>query len=569
MTLLDPEASLGTPGSVRGTAVVPVRRAVAAAPPVAPPIDDAAGVAGAGVEEEAGFGAGPGGGAGLVLPAMLGAAPDGDALVGRIARSGLWTIAASTSSGLAALATSIIVARALGPASLGRYSYLVWIATAAPLLLGVGIPVALTRRVSEKADTPERWQVRGLFRLAWGSHLLLLPALALATLAVLALGRAETGLTLATAAAIGATLVLSDLEALAAGLCRFRMLGVFTIVGALSLVAETAAAAALGLSWRGFVTLNALNMTVALLALGTITARQVRRLPRPRPLPVAERSRFWRFARILAVSAILEAVVWGRPEVFFLQHYRSSADLGLYITALRISSVTLTLPVVAARALMPEFSRLRALGDERALEEVFPRVCALLACLTAPLAFGGAAVAGPVLVLVYGHAFHAAGAATAVLMAGGLINALAGPATAAVLVGPRPRLVTEVGAGAVVVMLALDFLLIPRFGPVGAAAANVVVQSACVLVGLAYAWRRMGLRPPVGQLLRVLGVAGLCALVAAATLHAAAGAGGRLLPVLVAVAAGAAAYVVGLAGTGTLTWSDLHRLRSRPPGVAP
>jgi O-antigen/teichoic acid export membrane protein len=269
---------------------------------------------------------------------------------------------------------------------------------------------------------------------------------------------------------------------------------------------------------------------------------------------------------MLGLALTLNAVLWGRPEVFFLERYHPSADVGFYSTALRLASLAGMLPLVAARGLMPEFSRLR--GEQRAdlLAEVYPKVCKLLFVLAAPLALGGAAIASPLIGSVFGERFAPAGGVTAILLAGSLVNALAGPATAVVLTGPRPRLVVEVGLLTAALNLVLDVLVIPHHGIAGAAWVNVGIQAASVAAGIVYAWARLGLRYPVGAAGWIACLAGVSAVVAWAISRLLTGS----LGVLVAVVAAAVTYLCLILATHTVSISDLRALRvSSSPEHAP
>jgi O-antigen/teichoic acid export membrane protein len=286
------------------------------------------------------------------------------------------------------------------------------------------------------------------------------------------------------------------------------------------------------------------------LARAEIFARDVTRLGR------RDRQAFVRFSGIMCFAVLIDAVIWGRPELIFLARYRPQADLGLYSAALRLASIATIVPIVASRALLPEFARLRGADDHDGLAHVYPRVCRLLAVIAAPLALGGAAVAAPLVGIMYGHRYDGAATTAALLLAGSLVNALTGPASAAVLTGPRPRLVAELGSIAAVVNIVADFVLIPRYGIVGAAGINVVIQAASVATGITYSWWKLGLRYPVRPVVRIIAIAGIAALGAGFVARAEPGWPGLIIGTLVAVAL----YAGLLAGTKTVTGDELSGL---------
>lgn len=488
-----------------------------------------------------------------------GSLASGDASMSRIARSGLWSILAHIVAAGSILIVSIIIGRTLGPADLGHYTFHVWMLRVVPTVLALGVPTALTKFVSEKEGAGAIGEAATLFTLVRRFHVIALAAPA----AVIAVAVATGDLSLVVGATllsgICVALLTLDHEALLAGLRRFRDLSLVAAGMGVVQVVAASIGAVLGLGWTGFLALFVLGGLLGLMAMAAMGHRWLAAVP-PTEVSKEERRRFRRFAWAVALAVTAEAFLWGRPELIFLDRYRSSTDLGLYSTALRLSSLASMIPLVASRALLPEFSYQQAAGRHAELQRTFRDVCRLLMVATAPMALGGLAVAGGLVTALYGPSFAGAGTASGILLAGSLVNALAGPSAAVVFIGPRPRLVAEVGVGAVALNALLDVLFIPRFGPVGAATINVVVQTASVLIGMAYAWVRLDLRYPVGAALRALALAGLAAGVAMAVQGALPGATG----VAMAIVAAGAAYLALIFATGTLRMSELRRLVGKP-----
>lgn len=441
--------------------------------------------------------------------------PDVGATVGALARSAGWSAIAHVAVAASAFAVSVLLGRVLTPETFGRSSYYLWILRTLPVILALGVPSALGKFLAEKIGAGAGGEARGLARLAIRGH-----ATAAAVTTAFAAGAVALGLAsplfLVIVAGVGVAVLLIDFEAMLTGLLRFRLLGALAVVVAVLQVAGVALGAAAGLEWEGFVVLlvglATLNMAVLAVAAGRALPRELAVAP-----AAAERSRFLRFAGLAAFTIVLDSVLWGRPELLFLDRYGTDVDLGNYSVALRIASLGAVLPLVASRPLLPAFSQLRGAQASRHLAEVFPRVSAILALVGAPLALIGAVVAAPVIEVVYGGDYSGAATATQILFVGSLVGALTGPATAAMLTGPRPRFIAELGVAAVVANLALDVAVIPHFGVTGAAVVNVAVQAAWVTAGMAYA-DRIGLRYPADVLARAVGFAAMGAATTAALL---------------------------------------------------
>lgn len=484
-----------------------------------------------------------------------GSLASGDASMSRIARSGLWAVLAHIFAAGSILAVSVIIGRSLGPSELGQYTFYMWILRVVPTVIALGVPIALTRFVAQKEGSAALGEAATLFRWVRRGHSLLMVVPAFALAGVVALAELALGVAVILLLGITVGLFALDYEALLAGLRRFRDLSIVSAILGLFQVGAALAGLALGFGWQGFLMLYVAAAAVGLLIMGGVGHRWVRSVT-AEPLPSEDRKRFIRFSWAVALAVTTEAFLWGRPELIFLKLYRSDSDLGLYSTALRIASLASMIPLVAARTLLPEFSYQQAAGTPEHLQKTFRDVCRLLMVATAPMALGGLAVASGLVTTIYGPEFAAAGTAAGILLAGSLVNALAGPSAAAVFVGPRPRLVAEVGIAAVVLNALLDMLFIGRYGPEGAAAINVLVQSISVLIGMGYAWLRLDLRYPILDALRAVTLAGIAALVAYFVQRSVDGISG----VGLAVVAGGVTYGVLVVKTGTIRIDELRRL---------
>jgi O-antigen/teichoic acid export membrane protein len=486
-----------------------------------------------------------------------GGLPEED-MLRRVAGSGAWTVVGYVASAGSAFGISVLLARAFGPSAWGRYSYYLWILSVLPSVLALGVPNALAKTLAELLGRGEDDQARGLFRLAAWFHVLMLPIPMAVGLFLILAHRRGAWFTLVLIVGVSVGLLILDGEAVMTGLRRFKALGMFSVVLSSAELAAAGVAYAVGLTWQRFVVIMVALITVGLSALVALCWRSIRRMRPPR-IARSEAAGFARFAGLCAFTLLLDNLLWGRPELLFLDRYRTSADIGLYSSALRLASVAAVLPFVACKPLLPEFSRLRGEQDAGRLAGLYPRACRLLVLMAAPLACIGAALSPRAMEVVYGRAYRPASGAMVILMGSSLIYALTGPIVAAIMTGPRPRFIAEVGAVSVVANLLLDLALIPPLGIEGAALSNVAVQLCWVILTIGYVSRRLGFVYPAAALVRALGLAALAALVA--------GAVSRPVPGIVGLVLGGVAGVVVYAGlalvTGTVSADDLSALRTK------
>jgi O-antigen/teichoic acid export membrane protein len=161
------------------------------------------------------------------------------------------------------------------------------------------------------------------------------------------------------------------------------------------------------------------------------------------------------------------------------------ATLGVYAIASRYAELVRLLPVSVFWVFYPEYARSEhaaALARTRAL---IPRLGALSLVIAIPVGLS-AIVALP---WVFGSAFQAGVVPCQILLVGLVAEGVGGIVTPYLYGEGRPGMNSlAVGAG-VVVTIALDVLLIPRFGAVGAACASSVAYATVTAVLLAIFWR--------------------------------------------------------------------------------
>jgi O-antigen/teichoic acid export membrane protein len=158
-----------------------------------------------------------------------------------------------------------------------------------------------------------------------------------------------------------------------------------------------------------------------------------------------------------------------RLDVALLGAIAGPAALGVYTVASKVAELT-QLPGLAVNyVLYPAFARDRATAGDRAARLIVPALVAS-ALVAVPLAL----VVGPLLPRIFTHSFDGAIVPTYILLCG-LVAFGAGALIMAYLYGIGRPGVASIGQSAgLVVTLALDLLLIPRFGAIGAAIASTV-----------------------------------------------------------------------------------------------
>lgn len=483
----------------------------------------------------------------------------------RVARNASYSLAANVVAFAAGAASSVLLARLLGPAGFGTYALVLMAGGILGMLVTLGLPHAATKYVSEFEGRGER-QTAGRL-LAALARVELALALAGGTAAFLAapwLERAFGAPGFAGAFRIAAAgLPLAALAGLLlAGLQGFqdyRRTALISLAGTLFLFCSTVGLLLAGAGVAGAVgALAATGALTAALAWWALRRHGVR-LPREGSLSRGARVKLRRYVPAVSAVLLLDAVVWQRSEVFFLGLFRTPSEVAWYALAFGVAATVMRLlPRSLSFVLPPVASGLYGADDRAGLRALFGDGSRYLLVLAAPLIAGGALLAEPLLTTVYGEPYApAARALPLVLLAAGF--GAVGSVTAAIQTGvERQDLVLKVAVVATVANVALDLALIPRWGVVGAALANGAAQIGAVVAGIALTARLLETRFPLADCARIVAAAGAVAVAAYGIAHALGGGSG----LAVGIVAAAAAYPIALVLLGALRPDDLERLHA-------
>lgn len=215
--------------------------------------------------------------------------------------------------------------------------------------------------------------------------------------------------------------------------------------------------------------------------------------------------RYWRFTAPRAVSSSLaSAIEWG--DALFIAASAGPRTAGIYAASTRILVVGRTVQFAATQALLPQVSRLLAVGRRPDAQAVFRTAAAWSIALTWPWFVFVLVFAEPLLGLL-GPGFLAAAPAVRVLAVAWMVGTALGPVEAVLLMAGRSVWnLVDLGT-ALAVNVVLNLLLIPRLGMVGAAmawTASILVNN---LLPVVQVRRSTGMTPLGASALRLAGFA--------------------------------------------------------------
>lgn len=200
---------------------------------------------------------------------------------------------------------------------------------------------------------------------------------------------------------------------------------------------------------------------------------------------------------ILAIAAMTIAGLFtlavGRIEPIALAAFGSATDIGNYAIALRFA-LLVTFPAFAiSSGLGPALARLDAVGDRNAVGDRLQRSAqaGLAGVIAATIVVIGLTFW---IVPLFGADYSSARPAMLILLAGFVVQSLAGRASDALTMLGHLREAVLAGVISTGVYIGLSFLLVRDFGLVGAAAATAIAVTIHSALLATLAWRKIRIR---------------------------------------------------------------------------
>ncbi len=403
--------------------------------------------------------------------------------------NGIWVALSHTFTMLAGFASSILIVRSLAPESYGTYSYFVWLASILSALGSLWFPNALTKFISELRRQGRPGTVLKLIR--WtGAVLFLLNLMIVSTVVLLlAFNSGDSRIFLLIAGAIPLINVFIAIPTTTLlGFGRFRPLSVATLAGGLVHFALVILVFTQGWGVFGYLAaVLSMNLMLAI-ALSLLQIRGIRNIndtPKNGPEPIRRGTMQPLLAFALPAAlyhTAFNALLWQRPEVFFLERLSTLEQVGFYNLAFTLFNILVVLGWALTNSRYPVTSRSIGTGDWSTVRHRIDQGLLLGFAFAVPVSFVAFATLERAITTIYGAKMLSSVPITTVLMLGLIPSIAAGLMGVALYALRRSWLVVAFSTAVAVIKVGLIFLLIPRFGALGAAwSATLTVIAALLL----------------------------------------------------------------------------------------
>ncbi len=420
----------------------------------------------------------------------------------KVAKNALVLMLATTGQKTVAFLAFMIVARLVGPEITGSYFYAVSVTSIFVIISDLGItPVVIRAIAGGRADADR------LFGAAIRAKLALVP---IAILAALGYGvlRGNAPEVLATIAVACIAMGADAFHLILYGALRGRQnlkpeaFGMFVgqiFSGSVAVSAALlslgpiglAASLAVGSLWNaGWAFWNVRNKEIKFTKPGRIDLRELS----TQALPFA--------------IAGIAVKVYSYIDSLMLEAFKGVTAVGYYSVAYKLTYAMQFVPLTFTAALYPALSQAYAKKQKDELKQTFVSGMRLMAAAGFPIAAGLSALAPRLIPAIYGDAYMGSIAAMQVLPWVLLPIFIDFPVGALLNGSNRAHLKTTAMVGTMLVNAVLNFLLVPYYGPLGAAWAGVFSFWFLLAMGFMFTYKDAGgAKPFIWIIIRSLAVA--------------------------------------------------------------
>jgi O-antigen/teichoic acid export membrane protein len=228
-----------------------------------------------------------------------------------------------------------------------------------------------------------------------------------------------------------------------------------------------------GYGIAGLIVAHLMGSIFELLFSGLVVIRKI-----TKPLLVIDYPLWKRLLRRAAPFALMGvfASIYMNIDVVMLSKMRGDEITGWYNAAYRLITAVMFIPYAFMGSVAPVLNRF-FVSSKGSMELTYIKSFKYLLIIAFPLAVGTTLVADRIIAKIYGPEFIQAGVALKILIWGGALMFL-NPVTSSTLVSNgREKLVTALIGVGIAINVALNFLLIPPYGHVGASLATVATEA--------------------------------------------------------------------------------------------
>jgi len=374
-------------------------------------------------------------------------------------------------------ASSVIVARLLGPGGYGHYSFIIALVTLVALLWNIGLNTVVTREIAKNRSLTAKYVASASIL----KTVLLVPVVLIVLIYLMMAGRQSTIILSVLLFALS-RYYLDIAAVFNSALSAHRRMGVPSLLGSLRsviLLVGVIIVSMRGLNLVGIMSCYAIS-SATVVVIGIIYYRsQYASLPwiinRRELSDVLVKS-----MPFFIISAL--SITLFRIDHLMLAGLSDARQLGLYGAGYTIFEVVVSIfPMVITSAIFPVLSELHRV-DQDAMKNLYKVLLKYYCIVGIPASCGVFLLAPRIMVAIYGKDYADGSAALRVLGCAVIVFFLSTLMSWTLTAGGQQRLLMISTSVALMLNAGLNYLLIPRYGALAAAYTTLVCEVVQVLV---------------------------------------------------------------------------------------
>ena len=390
---------------------------------------------------------------------------------GRILANSSWRGIADLGSKVATAALFIVMARQVGDAQFGAFTFALSFAELLTGIGGLGLDLILARDIAR-----DNRAARTMLATAFGLRLTIAALLLAAGLGVGSFFEAVDPEVQLLVLVLGISTTLDLLTQLCFGVFQgMERMGFVPIVLISQRWLTNGASIVVLLLGGSIMIVAGLFVAGSVFGLTLALTLVTRRIVRPRVH--VDVSLWWTLIKESLPIGIagISLIVLYRVNTTLLGAFETDAVVGNYTAAYRLLESTQFMTWAVSGAVFPVFARLTA-GSRPSIGYVYDRSLKLILALTLPFAVGGIVLAEPTVELIYGSEFNATAGALAILAPTIVLYGLRFITSDLLIAQGRQRIVAGIYVAVLALNLALALILIPELSLDGAAIATTTSE---------------------------------------------------------------------------------------------
>ncbi len=210
------------------------------------------------------------------------------------------------------------------------------------------------------------------------------------------------------------------------------------------------------------------------------------------------------YNRTSSAITLVDIIVWSRSENYFLGRYCAAAQIAYYNLAQNLIAKFFGMISSAVwKVMLPAISAEQGNEDFQKTRLIYRCSIRYIALVVFPMATICLMCAYELVVIFFGQNYAEVKSSFQVLCLGTLLSSLAQPGSAAIYAGNKQGFILWYGSALAIINIIMNFLLIPRYGALGASICYTTVTSIGVIGGFVFLRRKMSLSPPLLSLLKI------------------------------------------------------------------